>query len=191
MRRDDGVVNRLHDNFFRANAGRGMARQLIYPADTTALVIVDCQHDLVEPATTAGWSVLFTCHVPQDMDQPTPYHRLILDNGPCQPGTLGAMTVAELRQPEHDDLREIPHTGVSSFVGSDLESRLRGHGIERVVVAGAFTDIGVDSTARDTAELGFHTRPDGSRRHDCRRAPRQRLQLSSYVGALNRTRGTR
>ena len=42
-----------------------------------------------------------------------------------------------------------------AFVGTDLEQTLRDRGIRTIVLAGISTNIGVESTARTAAALGF------------------------------------
>jgi nicotinamidase-related amidase len=43
-----------------------------------------------------------------------------------------------------------------AFPSTDLESQLRARGVTQVVVAGVATGTGVESTARQAYELGFH-----------------------------------
>jgi nicotinamidase-related amidase len=43
----------------------------------------------------------------------------------------------------------------NSFVGTDLEARLRAAGIENVILAGFMTHMCVNSTARGAFNLGF------------------------------------
>ena len=50
---------------------------------------------------------------------------------------------------------EIEKTQFSSFVGTDLEDRLRSRGVESLVMAGLTTDCCVDCTARDAFHRGF------------------------------------
>lgn len=46
-----------------------------------------------------------------------------------------------------------PHWG--AFAGTDLEQQLRSRGVDTIVLAGIATNIGVESTARQGAGLGF------------------------------------
>lgn len=43
-----------------------------------------------------------------------------------------------------------------AFYGTDLDLRLRRHGVTQVVIAGIATSIGVESTARAAHEHGYH-----------------------------------
>lgn len=45
----------------------------------------------------------------------------------------------------------------SAFIGTDLEARLRNHGVEAVVLAGLTTDHCCSTTARMAGNLGFET----------------------------------
>lgn len=44
-----------------------------------------------------------------------------------------------------------------AFINTDLEERLKGLGVERVVVVGVMTDCCCDSTARTAFNRGFET----------------------------------
>ena len=43
-----------------------------------------------------------------------------------------------------------------AFTGTQLESRLKALGVTQIVLAGVATSLGVESTARQAHELGFH-----------------------------------
>lgn len=45
----------------------------------------------------------------------------------------------------------------SAFIGTDLELRLREHGIDRLVIAGFFTNFCVETTTRMAGNLGYDT----------------------------------
>ncbi|VTU46628.1 Isochorismatase family protein YecD (plasmid) [Variovorax sp. SRS16] len=53
------------------------------------------------------------------------------------------------------DLRVTKRTW-GAFTGTGLEKSLRGLGVTQIVLAGVATSIGVESTARQASELGFH-----------------------------------
>jgi len=65
--------------------------------------------------------------------------------------------------PPKDEARELGDEPVivkrvnSSFIGTDLESRLRSAGIRTVVICGATTNHCVETTARMAGNLGFDT----------------------------------
>jgi nicotinamidase-related amidase len=69
-------------------------------------------------------------------------------------------------QPGHDFKAEaLPLSGETviakrtnnAFIGTDLEARLRGAGIETLVVAGVITNNSVEATVRMAGNLGFST----------------------------------
>jgi nicotinamidase-related amidase len=60
----------------------------------------------------------------------------------------------ELNQQQGDIL--ITKRTWGAFASTDLESRLRARGVTQVVLAGVATGTGVESTARQAYELGFH-----------------------------------
>jgi nicotinamidase-related amidase len=62
--------------------------------------------------------------------------------------------VPELRQQTSD--HTVTKRTWGAFTGTDLEKHLRELGVTQVVVAGIATSIGVESTARQAHELGFH-----------------------------------
>ena len=55
-----------------------------------------------------------------------------------------------------DDDIMLDKRGWSSFAGTDLDRTLRDRGVTQVVVVGLATTSGVESTARQAYDLGFH-----------------------------------
>jgi nicotinamidase-related amidase len=128
-----------------------------------ALLLIDIQRDYFDggrhplvgsdPAADAAASALAAfrersepiVHVQHSWDEP--------DASYLKPGTPGF---------EHDDrvapaenepvvVKEAPN----AFVGTDLEQRLRGGGIDHLLVAGMMTSMCVDATVRAAVDLGF------------------------------------
>jgi nicotinamidase-related amidase len=52
--------------------------------------------------------------------------------------------------------RRVTKYSAGAFAKTGLEEHLRGHGVTQVVLAGISTSIGVESTARQAYESGFH-----------------------------------
>jgi nicotinamidase-related amidase len=63
-----------------------------------------------------------------------------------------------IKECKQDLQKDVEHKNVyDAFVGTDLEDRLRGMDIQRVVVVGVMTDCCCDSTARSAFNRGFET----------------------------------
>lgn len=70
-------------------------------------------------------------------------------------GSRGVEVLPEFAPAENDII--IEHSRISAFHGSDLPSVLIGHGIETVALTGVATNVAVDHTTRDAAQLGYRT----------------------------------
>jgi len=91
----------------------------------------------------AGRRVAFTVHDSREAGSPL---RLSLDTGAQLPGL----------EPAAADIVVIKDVN-SGFIGTSLEIQLRRAGINRLVVAGFFTNICVETTVRMAGNLGFDT----------------------------------
>ena len=167
------ALNRLAN---RVIAGLGAAaahRQLAYDPSDTALLLVGPQPDLLPCAdtvaaltrlvTTVRAAGLLAIYVPaarpaprDQISFPTPSQRATVEDGLLRPGSTGAGIHPELA-PRDGDLVLAPHPRLSAFAQTGLATRLSDRGVRRIVLAGARTDIEVDSTARDGIELGLQT----------------------------------
>jgi nicotinamidase-related amidase len=161
------VFNRAGNIVLRRSAEFMLKKYADYPSATTALLLID-----VQKALTAG----------QGIDEPIRqlvaicrrhgilivYSNLAADKEPHFP--VPAQSVMrerlnrvvdghanpEFAQPHVGDILLPARTTLSAFAGSTLESTLRERGIEHLVIAGPFANIGPDSTGREGVELGFH-----------------------------------
>ena len=91
----------------------------------------------------AGRRVAFTVHDSREAGSPL---KLSLDTGAQLPGLEPAAT----------DIVVVKDVN-SGFIGTSLEIQLRRAGINRLVVAGFFTNICVETTVRMAGNLGFDT----------------------------------
>lgn len=69
-------------------------------------------------------------------------------------GTHGAEIIPEFAPQPQDFIVE--HSRISSFYGTDLVSLLNARDVETVVVTGIATNVAVDHTVRDAAQLGYN-----------------------------------
>ena len=70
-------------------------------------------------------------------------------------GTKGAEVIPELTPQAGDYV--FSHSRISAFYGTDLEATLKGLKIETLVFTGIATNVAVDHSVRDAAQLGFST----------------------------------
>lgn len=170
-----GLVNRLANRAMKQVAVTAVRRRLAYDPADTGLLLVGVQPDLLgdtattDPtvrnlarlttlARTAGLPIV---HLPVARPEPghrirrtPPAQRALLAGGLLTPGTAGAAIHPRVTILD-EDLVMAPHGRLSAFSGTELATRLIERGVRRVVVAGARTDVEVDSTARDAVELGL------------------------------------
>lgn len=79
----------------------------------------------------------------------------IRDGGLLREGDIGAETVDAIGR-FGDRIDEVSgKRGFNAFANTDLDDRLKTHGVEDVVIAGALTSICVDSTARCAQDCGY------------------------------------
>jgi nicotinamidase-related amidase len=98
---------------------------------------------LLDAFRVAGRQVAFTVHDSREANSPL---KLSLDTGAQLPGL----------EPAANDIVVTKDVN-SGFIGTSLEIQLRRAGIQRLVVAGFFTNICVETTVRMAGNLGFDT----------------------------------
>jgi nicotinamidase-related amidase len=102
-----------------------------------------CMQALLTAFRAAGRRVAFTVHNSREADSPL---KLSLDSGAQLPGLEPATTDIVVTKDVN-----------SGFIGTSLEVQLRRSGINRLVVAGFFTNFCVETTVRMAGNLGFDT----------------------------------
>jgi ureidoacrylate peracid hydrolase len=157
--------------------------QIVTPAHT-ALLLVDMQHDFCSPggvmdsvgaemsaieaivpkltgfvteARRHGVTVvnIRTEHPEEDISAPQRnlWQRRGVNTHSCDPDSWGASVLPGLT-PLPDDLC-ITKTRYSAFVGTDLDTQLRGRGIKTLIVTGVSTNVCVESTWRHGFMLDY------------------------------------
>ncbi len=116
---------------------------------------------VVNAAREAGIKVFYVPHhraTPQDFQawkHPSPYQ---LGAGQAQVFAVGSWG-GEWHPdflPQEQDVVVHEHWGASGFANTDLDMRLKQHGVCKVVVVGMLANTCIESTARFAAELGYH-----------------------------------
>lgn len=100
-------------------------------------------HRQWEPGDYEGWQ-----HI-------NPTQRGIMKRHSFAKGTWGGEFRAEFA-PRDGDVVVQQHWGQSGFANTDLDMRLKQHGIRRVLIVGLLANTCVESTARFAMELGYH-----------------------------------
>lgn len=167
------IANRIANRSIRKLGAMGAGRPVAFPALETVLLLVGTQQDfkhqhaarsrtaeLARAARRAGLTVVYSTAAqptPENgVRHPTPSQRELLARDALRPGAQGAAVHPDLA-PTPEDIVMPANAGVSAFAGNALAACLNSLGACRVVIAGARTDVEVDSTARDSVELGFQT----------------------------------
>lgn len=83
-----------------------------------------------------------------------PIFRMIAEAESIVKGSWGAAPVEGLESQEGDFVLE--RTRMSAFNGTQLDTLLRGLGIESIIVTGVWTNMAVEHTCRDGADYGYH-----------------------------------
>lgn len=148
-------------------------RELPFDWDRAALLVVDMQRFFLDPASPAylpqgaavlpnaarlagefrraGLPVFFTSHAHEDPARDGGLMTLRWRKV-CLAGTPQARVAAAL-EPERGEV--FTKCRYSAFSAPGLEARLRGLGINSLVVAGVMTNLCVESTVRAAFDLGF------------------------------------
>lgn len=130
----------------------------------TALIVIDVQEGLDEvgywgtrnnPDAEANMARLLAAW--RDQKRPIFHiqHMSTNPNSPLRPHLPGNAIKAVVA-PQGDE-PVIQKTVNSAFIGTDLEARLHGQGIESVVIVGLTTNHCVETSARMAGNLGFRT----------------------------------
>lgn len=169
----DTLFNRITNRAVKRLADTMLRGRLSYLGGDTALVLVGTQPDLLADAAvlarlvrlkaaarTAALPVVYApalSPTPENgIHNPTPSQRVLVESKLLRPGTAGA-DIHPYLAPGMDDIVMKPSPALSAFAGAALAEQLVALGAKRIVLAGARTDVEVDSTARDAVELDMQT----------------------------------
>lgn len=119
--------------------------------------VIDVAKRLLDGARAAGVQVAYTrvAFKPGHSDLVTnvPLLGVVAQQGCLLDGTPGGDVIDELK-PEAEDWN-LANPKVSNFVEGELDAKLRGAGIDTIVLFGVATNLSVESTGRSAGDLGY------------------------------------
>jgi gluconolactonase len=119
--------------------------------------VVEKVRRLVDAAREAGVPVIFVWHVDEpdhrDSTRNAKLFRDIAEVDGLVRGTWGVEPVAGLEPRPGDAVVEKQR--MSAFNSTTLDTKLRGLGVETIVVCGAWTNFAIEHTCRDGADYGY------------------------------------
>ncbi|MFC6647456.1 isochorismatase family protein [Granulicella cerasi] len=148
-----------------------MSEQLVLDMKKTALVLIDLQGGIVgrDVKPYPAMEIVARCREMADAFRakgaPVVYVRVLMTDflklatdevmqlPPEIPAAASEIVEAAGKQ-EGDLLITKRHWG--AFAGTELEQELRGRGVEKIVIAGIATNLGVESAVRQGTGLGFN-----------------------------------
>jgi ureidoacrylate peracid hydrolase len=115
---------------------------------------------LLDGARAAGMKIIFAPHGTDehsfdDIKHVHPRMQWAVDNEVLRKGTYGA-DFYETFRPRDGEIVVSRHRMFDSFIGTDLEEKLRTSRIEKVVLAGLTSQTCIEGTGRHALEAGFH-----------------------------------
>ena len=151
------------------------SQQLTLDPATTALVLIDLQHGIVAMnvfpqtstevversrqlaqafrAANAPVVLVTVANLPDGKDALQPLADAMPPAGAPRPANWA--THVDALTPQAGDLQIVKRQW-GAFYGTELDLQLRRRGIKTIVLAGISTNVGVESTARDAFERGYH-----------------------------------
>jgi biuret amidohydrolase len=114
---------------------------------------------VLDGARSVGAKVVFTRVAWQpgfaDLHANSPLLDVVAQTKCLEDGSHGAAIVDEVSPQPSDTV--VTHQRAGGFQGSELDTMLRGAGIDTVVFVGVATNVSVEGTARVASDLGYRT----------------------------------
>jgi len=120
--------------------------------------VVENIKSISEKAREAGISIFHNHFViekgAKGLGDKAPIFKFLAESESIVRGTWGAAPVDGLEPKEGDFVLE--KTTMSAFNGTQLDTLLRGLGVETIIVTGVWTNMAVEHTCRDGADHGYN-----------------------------------
>lgn len=119
--------------------------------------VIDVAKRLIDGGRSAGVQIVYTRVAFQeghsDLVTNIPLLGVVAQQGSLLDNSPATEIIDELKPSAEDWV--VTNPKVSAFAASDLDERLRGAGIDTVVIFGVATNISVESTGRSAGDLGY------------------------------------
>jgi biuret amidohydrolase len=145
MQRDIVIADGAFGPFFAAQAAQrnvvGVIGQLQDAARAAGALVA---------YTRVAWNPDYS-----DLNPNSPLLGMVVQNKCLVEGSEQARIIEQLSPQEGDIV--VTHKRVNGFTDSNLDEQLRARGIDTVLFAGVATNVSVEGTARQAADLGYRT----------------------------------
>jgi nicotinamidase-related amidase len=177
------MFNHMIDGSMKWIQKRLLKKYQFYPANTTAIVLIDVQNELLGRdsmgveftkqvsetigfknnlsnligfARDKGYQLVYVPYTKTITGQyPTPIHKKLATIISDETTDVFSGLPKEV-QPQSNDMIILDRKKLSVFNSTSLAEKLKSEGIEHLVFAGPLVNVSLDSSVRDAVELGFH-----------------------------------
>ena len=147
----------INDMQVDAIGPEGAFADLGAPEHAKSQNVVEQVNRLADAARKIGMPVIWVVHYETASHADTKTNcavfKAIVEADSLVKGSKGAELVPGC-EPQDGDLI-VEKQRMSAFAGTALDAKLRGLGVEKIVISGAWTNFSVEGTARQGADLGY------------------------------------
>jgi nicotinamidase-related amidase len=91
----------------------------------------------------------------RELDEPVGILKVIKDSGALIKDTYGSATIERVKKASANIITLTGKRGLNCFSNTNVDSLLKAHNIEHVIIAGAITSLCIDTAGREALDLGY------------------------------------